>query len=322
MIVKGTDKIKGMLQLASIKREIAKGRVLHLNSSDYRSPDVQTALHMGFIESVKGEDPKDVIAGKTEGIDRQIICKSLSDRPFTIPGTLAEIKKNMIFSVNETELNSELFRTIIAKGMMEIVKVDNSRKSSKGSMKISKKIESIEEVQQPTITKHIKQLDTNEEINVVKVIEDPNDIPIDPKRNTVIFHPDGKKYNQDVVVVQNPLQSALVAENKEIEITGEINPTSVNSEPTTKPIVVNPQNKKIPSQEDKDKLLSNFLKPTTDQKKRETHESRPITLNYNDNKIKSVGVFTPEGFIPAAAIQKKAGKAQIKKNTNKEPNNE
>lgn len=220
MVIKGTDKIRGVLQLPSIKKELLKGKEAHISEKDYHTQDIQIALRMGLVQIIeKGAPP--VLSADGQEIDKSFVCRSIHGRSISLPGMKNEIKPNQRFLLKESELNSGSIRAAISKGIIEVVSASSDESTySEGKLKVTDKIgdtpESVDEstaedaeieispAQRALINAMEKnhhrsrKLDTNEEISSFKIIDSETppavtkkDIP-DPRKQSVVFNPTGE----------------------------------------------------------------------------------------------------------------------------------
>jgi hypothetical protein len=201
VIIHGTARIRGVLDLPTIKKQLKANGVLPLNDIEFSSSDVQIALKMGYITAT--EDTLQVATGKAE---RTITLINNQHTPINIPNRMHPIQPGIQFTLHESELLNGDIRAAIAKGIIKILNASNPGMPSAGQVKIGL----TSPVASQSVPETTKQpvLDTNEELttptrtvahNVIDT-ETPEpinkeDIP-DPLGKSVIFNPTG----------QNPLR--------------------------------------------------------------------------------------------------------------------
>ncbi len=219
MYIKGTDKIKGLLDLSSVKLQLAKNSILPINDNDFWNSDIQIALKMGYISAMGS--PQIDGDGNEVSTERSVRCINQLDRTLQLPGLNEQIGPNREFTIKESELNNPHIRAAVSRGLikvMEILDTDDAFdeafldlgeewEEEQGEQYEEKKAEAeafqgqiLTPAQQALLnaakTKQVK-LDTNEEIGTpTRVIDTDNPDPIttqpdDPKRKSVVWNPDG-----------------------------------------------------------------------------------------------------------------------------------
>ena len=211
MIVKGTKKIRGVLQLPNAKKELSFGRTAHITENEYQSQDIQTALSLGLIEVIDNR-PTNMETMLDNNISsdsvRQFICVNNSQRSITLPNRTGSIQPNHKFTLSELEINSSDIKEAIGVEIIKIVKqIGISGESSEGKISLIEKLESestestdVESDARKFIidaskSNQINELETNEEISELKTIDEDNPAPIepkdipDPKQHTIIYDP-------------------------------------------------------------------------------------------------------------------------------------
>lgn len=304
MVIKGTDKIRGVLQLPTIKKELGKGKVVHITENDYHTQDVQIALRMGLVQLVdKGPPP--TLNDDGQEVDRSVVCKSIYSRSISLPGMKQEIKPNQRFTLKESELNSGPIRAAISKSMIEVVSVSGDESVySEGKLKVSDKMDDATDTDvEPAATPELspaqralieameknhnrtRKLDTNEEISSLKVIDSETppavtkkDIP-DPRKQSVVFNPTG----------ENPIQTnknaVYTTGKKEQPIKTSKNKNSLLNAVVTDPESPSNQEENAPvathADHDKKKMTSGVI---------DSPNPRPVNANQNDPKQNTVMV--------------------------------
>lgn len=227
MDIKGTNRIKGVLELPNLKRQLVKGQSMSINDNDYWSPDVQTAIKMGFVTAVAPSRAR--IDSPEEKNERQVMCRNAHPRPLGLPNFAHEIAPNAQFQVKESDLSKPDIKAAIARGIIKIVGASDStapteKKISFADLAKGKKAEGKKTEEKPTRNltpaqqslldaqkkqairdqqlKELRQaqqkLDTNEEAPVPKIIDDDHPNPVrkqdnpDPRKKSVIWNPTGE----------------------------------------------------------------------------------------------------------------------------------
>lgn len=185
MLIKGTSKIKGVVEIPSIRQQLKVNQVLPISDKDYWNSDLQVALRMGYITVSGGPEQS-----STESTDstRMITCQNTHIRAISLPGFASDINPGAQFSIKESQLNEPSIRGALAKGMIKVVQLVSDTKVSEGVVRISKPKSS----HPPT--------DVNDELpSPSAVIDDPNPPPVrkadipDPAGRSIIFNPTSNK---------------------------------------------------------------------------------------------------------------------------------
>ncbi len=121
MFIKGTDKIKGVLELPTIGIQLSKGSMLPINDSDFWKHDVQTALRMGFI--VSAGNPQNPIVDAAFKKDRIVKCKNTHIRSITLESHSSDIKAGEYFYLKESSLNLGDIRAAVGKGIISVIEI-------------------------------------------------------------------------------------------------------------------------------------------------------------------------------------------------------
>lgn len=190
MIIKGTQKIKGVVDIASIKLQLKKDSVYAISDNDYWNSDVQSALRMGFIEASTDKT--------TSGETRHYECVNVYHRELTLPFMTLPVKPNGKFSLNQKEINDPSVRAAQARGMIKVVEVVDGSDRTEGTMKLGNVFKSTENINpnvveaQPPVV-----LETNEDLpRMTEVVADDRPRQVDPltlKRNNMVsWNPTGE----------------------------------------------------------------------------------------------------------------------------------
>jgi len=207
IVIEGTDKIRGMLDLSSVNLQMKRGDKYPITEQQFTDNKVQVAIRMGLIKKV-GEEENSTFAG-------QITLKNIYDRSIHLNALEAEIRPGQTFTLTEDQMNSADIRGALAKGMIDVISSARTASISEGNVNIGKLFEDAEDkkviskvTEEESEEKTIDYLETNEEASEPKEIKDSStmfheppsitsenpkpvntkDIP-DPKRKSVIWNP-------------------------------------------------------------------------------------------------------------------------------------
>lgn len=203
--IRGTDKIKGMLDLGGINKQLKAGDALPIADDEFMEHTVQVAVRMGFITYKQGG----MIDLPT---DTAVNVKNIYDRAIRINCLNNEVRSGQIFTLTEEQINSSDIRGALAKGLLKIV--SSARPASSDESESNVKVGDLFKEELEEITDPEGVLETNEEVTDPGVIEsdDPEpvkkqDIP-DPKGKTVIWNP-----NKDPIAHTRTGMDAIAADN-------------------------------------------------------------------------------------------------------------
>ena len=140
MLIKGTDKIKGVLDLPLCKFQLVANEERFISNDDYYKSDIQMAINLGML--IKKDD---VCSNNSEKLVR---CKNVYHRPFSIPGYSDEIVVGQVFSVKESDLQHDAIRKAIAAKMIEVLDVSGGPKVLE-EVSININNPELEEIQKP-----------------------------------------------------------------------------------------------------------------------------------------------------------------------------
>lgn len=210
MVINGTSKIKGVIDLPSIKQQLKKGQLLHIRNNDYWNNDVQMAIKMGFVTSTDiPNDDNDV-----DSDDTPVRCKNNFHRSIGLNQNKSEIKPGQEFVLTRKELEEKSIRAALSKGIITIISDPNDNTTKETTVNITKGLSVPGDginTSEPELT-----LDTNEEITIPskliepKIIKDQKKViwnakpgeeivvkntsgDADPKQHTIIAGRDGPK---------------------------------------------------------------------------------------------------------------------------------
>ncbi len=207
MYIKGTKMIKGVLDLSSIGVQLERGGRFPVTEEQLYDPNVQTALHMGFIVKEGELQASDKIGDPTAAkTDRKVTCLNMHSRPISLKELNREIPPKAEFELKESQLKNAHIKQAINKGMIRVLQIVGSDSDfsetfvKMGDLFEEKQSEGLE-AKQKEAEDFVKSLETNEELEVTtkmlepKVIVDENPAPVkqsevqDPKRAHVIWNP-------------------------------------------------------------------------------------------------------------------------------------
>lgn len=196
----GTDKIKGIVDINSLKLQIKKGSVYTITNDQLYSSDIQTAIKLGLIQIVKTEEQP----SEPKSQDR-VELRNVSSKPITIVIDDVSLEPTEVFKMNKKEFksitlqpqqtlfvkehqlkNSDL-KNAISAGLLGVVTNKSSNINLKES-NVSVACE-IHPLNKP-------DLETNEELFTANVIDTDTpkpitsqDIPDDRKVKSVVWNP-------------------------------------------------------------------------------------------------------------------------------------
>jgi len=140
MIIKGTEKIKGVIDLSSIKLQLKKGTVYSISDKDYWNSDVQSAIRMGFLTSAG--DAKN----SEESESKVVRCINIYSRPLNINSvSKSSIMPNHSFTIPEEMLDHPDIRAARERGMIQVTQIVDPSDYSEGFLKIGEIFEEEEE---------------------------------------------------------------------------------------------------------------------------------------------------------------------------------
>lgn len=252
MVIKGTEKIKGVLDLSSVGLQLKKGAVYSISDNDFWNSDIQSALKMGFLSSAgdptqKGDDSKKVVR-----------CINSYHRPITLNSVSAkEVMPNHSFTLPESKLNDPDIRVAISKGMITVTQVIDPNSRSEGFLELgslfAKESKKSPKNEEQTIKQSPNTLETNEEIDSLGKVVDETE-----SEKEIVWNPSGKKKVvsfKDAMRTQvdNEDQSEILKPRKEPEgthtgnVISDPNPAPVQAEDDKKrqTVVINPHKSRV-----------------------------------------------------------------------------
>ncbi len=191
--IKGTDKIKGALDLGGINKQLKAGDLIPLTDEDFLDHTVQLALSMKFITYEKG-GILDIGSNSTS-----IKIRNIYDRPIRINALEDEVRPGQTFSLSEDQVNSGDIRGALAKGLLEIVSSARpTEEVGESNIRVGNIFGAETEIntkESPAPNDNPRYLETNEEVFAPGVINTDDPKPVgkddidDPKGKTVIWNP-------------------------------------------------------------------------------------------------------------------------------------
>jgi hypothetical protein len=203
MIIKGTNKIKGVVDLYSIKKQLTKDAKYTIKDSEFWNSDVQAALGMGLITAEQPPNSKD----QPPQDEAQVVCRNAHSRPITVLNRPTQVMPNQTFTLSQDELQMPDIQKALAKNMISVVSSSSAKpnqEEEEGVVTVSQIIAQEEaKAEQKKREEKWKQmenanrrnidLDTNEELSTPSVIdeEEPNPVQAPDQRSvrSVIWNP-------------------------------------------------------------------------------------------------------------------------------------
>jgi len=131
--IQGTDRIKGVLDLGSIRQQLVKGQTLYLKDDDFWKSDVQTAIKMGWIKTKANPSSPEGVKSQAPLGDRYIQCVNNHCRSISMRENDREIRPGQVFTLKESEMDSPAIRAAISKGLIKPLGVASSKKDEVGT---------------------------------------------------------------------------------------------------------------------------------------------------------------------------------------------
>jgi hypothetical protein len=135
MIIKGTPRIRGMLDLPNIKKQIGRNDSIPVSDVEFWSSDVQIALKMGYLTAVGNVERYPDAKGEVE---RVIKLVNRHKSPLNIPSQTNAIPPGAQFTLRESELQNADIRTAISRGIIGVVNTVDVDNASEGFVKLGK----------------------------------------------------------------------------------------------------------------------------------------------------------------------------------------
>ncbi len=201
IVIKGTEKIKGVLDLGDVGLQLKTGDTFSLAEDQFYKHGVQIALKMGLISYSRNSIPD-------PDAETIVQLRNTFDRSITINAIDSDVRPGQTFGLSEDLINNADIQGALAKGMLEIVSTIRApEQNTETSVEVGGLFK--EEVPGPIPPMHQEVisiprgldvsedniLETNEELSVPNVIEEENPDPIrksdipDPKGKTVVWNP-------------------------------------------------------------------------------------------------------------------------------------
>lgn len=206
MVIKGTNKIKGVLDLSSVGLQFKEGATFSISDKNYWNSDVQAALKMGYIVSAGdptkgGSDDAPKVVRCVNSYHRALTLKALGDK---------EIMPNHSFTMPESKMNNPDIKAAINKGMITVTQIINTSDYSEGFLEIGSLFEKESAKKKERDKKEAEafknkqkqiELETNESLSSLgEVVED------NPKQD-VVWNPKSK---QPVNSIKNAVRTSAV----------------------------------------------------------------------------------------------------------------
>lgn len=143
MVIKGTSRIRGVLDLNSIKQQIGKDDSIPISDNDFWNSDVQIAINMGYITAVG-----DATAPELDGeLDRVVKLVNKLRTPLNIPNQTHSISPGAQFTLRESELQTPDIKQAISKGLIQILNVIKEENATEGFVSLEASAEATEDAQ-------------------------------------------------------------------------------------------------------------------------------------------------------------------------------
>lgn len=196
--VKGTDKIKGVLDIG-VKQQIGKGQHLYLTADEFYEHKVQTALTMKLIVC----DESEIIRA---GDGNKVRIKNIYHNTISIGEVIRDLKPGQITVLNEEEVRTPYVQAALSKKMLKLEGgvMPGTESASEKTIKVGNVFDTSKSAI-PSVVSSAKddELETNEEIisppRVIEmdsnVIDEPNPPAVtktavaDPRKKAVIWNP-------------------------------------------------------------------------------------------------------------------------------------
>lgn len=177
-LVKGTDKIKGVLDIGKNKKQIAKNEELFISDEQFYDNTTQIAIKMGYLtfESVNSGDSK----------NRTVELTNIYDRTITLNMVSGDILPYMNFTILEDNLHHPDIKAALAKGMIKLTSSVHTRHVPEATVNVGNMLEDVSTVES-------EGMDTNEEISISESIDENETSQSmtknDPKGESVVWNP-------------------------------------------------------------------------------------------------------------------------------------
>ena len=221
MLIRGTKKIKGILDLYSIKQQLKPGQSLVIPENDYWQSDVQMAVRMGLLQT---DTPKGKKETKKPDATKMIKFKNIHSRPIGLEGHKEEIPSGQEFFLSEEETETNVVRHAIGKGLIKVIgsnkeisEIEESTVTVLNKLKPDENvntppIDTNEEIPMPTVVKDKKGVvwnTSNDEIRNVEIAshvidtETPDAVDSnrgDPRKSSIVMDPNKTRNKEDNII--------------------------------------------------------------------------------------------------------------------------
>ncbi len=134
MIIKGTPRIRGMLDLPTIKKQLGKNDSLPVSDVEYWSSDVQIAIKMGYLTA---EGAVERYPGPDGEVERVIKLVNKNNKaPLNLPNQNHSIPPGAEFTLKESEIQNSDIRSAISKGLIEVVNAVEENTADEGFVRL------------------------------------------------------------------------------------------------------------------------------------------------------------------------------------------
>lgn len=165
MIIQGTEKIRGALNISRPKMELKRDQVIRISEADYNSPDMQTALGRGLIKVIEDSSSN---KSKVPRI-KAIFCRSVHNKTITVSALPQGIKPGEEVALTPEQFDSADIQTALGRGYLEVINSADANEST-----ISVKLTKLQAEVKSRPPQQDNGLETNEEISTpCQVIEAP-----------------------------------------------------------------------------------------------------------------------------------------------------
>lgn len=240
VVIKGTDRIKGVLDLNDVGLQLKTGDTFSLAEDQFYKHGVQIALKMGLITYSHNNVPD-------PNAETIVQLRNIFDKSITINAIDSDVRPGQTFGLSEDLVNNADIQGALAKGILEIV---STIRSEEPDTETSIEVGGIFKEETPGPIPQMQQeisiprgldisddlgsvpdnvLETNEELSVPNVIEVENPDPIrksdvpDPKGKTIVWNP-----NRDPIPHTQSQMDAIGARTGEIGNDSPLVETDIN----------------------------------------------------------------------------------------------
>lgn len=175
MIIKGTDTIRGILDLYSIKQQLKKGQSLSIKDAEFHNSDIQIALSMGWLEARNTSTSQ---GGEKGDDEKQVQCLNAYHQPIGLSQFPTDISPGQRFYLSRADLDLPNIKAAVKQGMITVLEEGEEVELSEATVHVNKYLGLPDEVASDD------KLDTNEEIMVPTQQSKPKKIK-DKKKDVV-----------------------------------------------------------------------------------------------------------------------------------------